>query len=130
MHGGFYATKGLNDLSIYYYKKSILYLNENDTVDSNARELYLSGRSAWVNNTAVVGKIYNDLGDYHNAILYSRAALKFGVKNEIVKLHRSYIHKNIAYAKIMLNELDSVISYLNIAITDEKSSKQKLLIAI
>lgn len=126
VHGGFYATKGLNDLSIYYYKKSILYLNENDTVDSNARELYSSGRSAWVNNTAVVGKIYNDIGDYHNAILYSRAALKFGVNNEIVNLHRSYIHKNIAYAKIMLNELDSVIYYLNIAITEAKSSKQQV----
>ena len=126
VHGGFYATKGLNDLSIYNYKKSILYLNENDTVDSNAHELYSSGRSAWVNNTSVVAKIYNDLGDYHNAILYSRAALKFGAKNEIVNPHRSYVHKNIAYAKIMLNELDSVIYYLNIAIAEAKSSKQQV----
>jgi hypothetical protein len=126
VHGGFYATKGLNDLSIYYYKKSILYLNENDTVDSNAHELYSSGRSAWVNNTAVVAKICNDLGDYHNAILYSRAALKFGAKNEFVNPHRSYVNKNIAYAKIMLNELDSVIYYLNIAIAEAKSSKQQV----
>ena len=126
VHGGFYATKGLNDLSIYYYKKSILYLNENDTVYGNAYDLYSSGRSAWVNNTAVVGKIYNDLGDYHNAILYSRATFKFGVKNKILNTHRPYVHKNIAYAKIMLNELDSVLYYLNIAIAEVKSSKQQI----
>ena len=122
VHGGFYATKGLNDLSIYYYKKSILYLNENDTVEC----LYSSGRSAWVNNTAVVGKIYNDLGDYHSSILYSRAALKFLLNNGIENSQRPYIHKNIAYAKIMLNELDSVLYFINIAIAEAKSSKQQV----
>lgn len=119
VHGGFYATKGLNDLSIYYYKKSILYLNENDTV----KFLYSSGRSAWENNTAVVGKIYNDIGDYQSAILYSRSALRFGLKDKIVDSPKSYIYKNIAYAKIMLNELDSVIYYLNIATSAAQSSK-------
>lgn len=118
VHGGFYATKGLNDLSIYYYKKSILYLNENELVQS----LYLSGRSAWENNTSVVGKIYNDIGDYHSAILYSRSALKFGLTDKPETSSYSYIYKNIAYAKLMLNELDSVIYFLNIALNDDKSS--------
>ena len=122
VHGGFYATKGLNDLSIYYYKKSILYLNENDTV----KFLYSSGRSAWENNTAVVGKIYNDIGDYQSAILYSRSALRFGLKDKIGDSPKSYIYKNIAYAKIMLNELDSVIYFLNMAITSAEGSKQHI----
>ncbi len=123
VHGGFYATKGLNDLSIYYYKKSILYLNENDTV----KFLYPSGRSTWENNTAVVGKIYNDIGDYHNAILYSRSALKFGLKDELEDSPYAYIYKNIAYAKIMLNELDSVLYFINIALTSSKKSKEHIV---
>ncbi|MEO5570758.1 MAG: ATP-binding protein, partial [Bacteroidia bacterium] len=109
VHGGFYFTRGLNDLSIYYYKKSIPYLNVNDTIDGGVS----SGRFKWRNNTSVVGDVSNTIGDYKNAIFYSRAALDVGMNNQNDSSALTYIYKNIAYAKIMLNEPDSVMGLLN-----------------
>ena len=106
--GGFYSSKGLNDLSIYYYKKSIPYLNVDDTIGGNNSERYM-----WTNNMAVVGHISIALGDYQSAITYSRAALNSDVSCDCDGLTRSFAYKNIAYAKIMLNEPDSVIYFLN-----------------
>jgi len=130
VHGGFYSTKGLNDLSIYYYKKSMPYLNVNDSIDSESiNGESTSGRAALKNNTAVVGKVYNDIGDYHNAILYSRAALKLGMTTKRNNENVSYIYKNIAYAKMMLNESDSVIDLLNKAIEYAYGSNKQVYIA-
>ncbi len=117
VHGGFYHTIGLNDLSIYYYKKSLPYLNLNDTGNNGT----LGGLAGWRNNTSVLGDMYNTTGDYGNAILYSRAALKYGAHNKSDSTNLSYINKNIAYSKIMLNETDSVIDLLDEAIKIAKS---------
>ncbi len=120
VHGGFYHTKGLNESSIYYYKKSIAYLNINDTINKE------SGREQLENNTAVLGNLYNTIGDYHNAILYSLSSLKFKKEDNT---HVAYVYKNIAYSKIMLNELDSVIDIINSAINISKSANEPISLA-
>src|SRR6185436_12109273 len=83
VHGGFYFVNGLFDLSIYYYKKSIPFLDVNDTTDIT----FITGRNGWKNNTAVVGSLYNAIGDYRNAILYCRTAMKYGMLS-----HRDSTH--------------------------------------
>ena len=125
VHGGFYHTNGLNDLSIYYYKKSIAYININDTTGESP----FSGISEWTNNTSVVGQIYNSIGDYRNAIIYSRAALNARLSIEKDTSNVSYIYKNIASSKILLNEMDSVIEIINNAITSAKVTDRRSSLA-
>ena len=125
VHGGFYKTNGLNDLSIYYYKKSITYINLNDTIENET----LSGIKGWTNNTSVVGQMYNSIGDYRNAIIYSRSALNARMSIEKDSSNVSYIYKNIAYSKIMLNEMDSVVDLLNKAIKDAIATVQTTSLA-
>lgn len=125
VHGGFYHTNGLNDLSIYYYKKSITYINLNDTIENET----LSGIKGWTNNTSVVGQMYNSIGDYRNAIIYSRSALNARISIEKDSSNVSYIYKNIAYSKIMLNEMDSVVDLLNKAIKNAIATVQTTSLA-
>ena len=109
VHGGFYYTKGLNDLAIYYYKKAISYLNPADTADSEK----LTNPNNWRNHTSVVGSLSNAIGDYKNAILYSRSALPSKMTNQRDSARYAYVYLNIAIAKTMLNERDSVIFFLD-----------------
>ena len=110
VYGGFYKTNGLNDLSIYYYKKAQSYLDPND---ENIYSDLLSGKVAVANLTGVLGEMYNTIGDYSNAIKYSKLSIKLSmslqdtVRNEGMN-SLAIDNKKIAFAKIMLNDLDSV----------------------
>ena len=126
VHGGFYNTIGLHDLSIYYFKKSTLYKNRNDTIGLEP----FSGIRGWFVNTSVVGQLYNSIGDYRNAIIYSRAALNAALSIEENSGIVSFVYQNIAYSKIMLNEMDSVNDLLNNAINDSKVTNNTSLLAI
>lgn len=108
VNGGLYRSKGLNDLSLYHYKKSILYLNVHGPSEVEG----MTGRYGWTNNMSVIGSLSNVMGDYRNAISFSRAALRDGLFCPDCG-HRSYIYRNIAFAKMMMNETDSVIALLN-----------------
>ena len=122
VYGGFYKTNGLNDLSIYYYKKAQSYLDPND---DNIYGDLLSGKVAIANLTGVLGEMYNTIGDYTNAIKYSRLSIKQSVsiqdsiRNEGMN-SISIDNKKIAYAKIMLNDLDSVDVLLSQALSDAR----------
>lgn len=75
----------------------------------------ISGLGGWTNNTSVLGQLYLEVGDYETAIFYSLEArtIKIYVFKE---KNLSYLNCNIAYAKLMLNELDSVNDLLNSSI--------------
>ena len=61
----------------------------------------------------MVGSLSNAIGDYKNAILYSRAALPSKITNQRDSARYAYVYLNIAIAKTMLNERDSVIFFLD-----------------
>jgi class 3 adenylate cyclase len=111
VHGGFYRTNGLNDLAIYSFKKSLIYLNPSDTSDTDG----LKGLKSWTNNTAVIGQLYISRGEYDTAIFYLRTARKSFVYSFKENSNLAYISCNIAYAKLMLGQMDSVPELLNYA---------------
>ncbi|MFN0275325.1 MAG: adenylate/guanylate cyclase domain-containing protein, partial [Chitinophagales bacterium] len=109
--GTTYRLTGLPDMTIYNMKKSISYINKNDIVTTAP----MSGLRAWMNNTSVLGQLYLEIGDYPTAITFSREARD--ARLNILKVPNvSFLTCNIAYAKLMLNELDSVNELLNNAI--------------
>jgi serine phosphatase RsbU (regulator of sigma subunit) len=112
VESGFYTAKGLYDLAIYNMKKSVSYLKRNDLVDQGS----LSGLAGWANNTSVLGYYYNQAGDYQNAIPYLREAQDAYLYKLKDSSTLSFILNNLSYSKMMLNETDSVLEYLNRAI--------------
>ena len=106
-----YRLTGLPDMTIYNLKKSLSYINKNDTLTKEPQ----TGLSAWVNNTSVLGQLYLELGDYTAAIAYSREARDIRI-NILKYKNVSFLNCNIAYGMLMLNELDSVNDILNNAI--------------
>ncbi len=109
--GTTYRLAGLPDMTIYNLKKSLSYINKNDTVT----RMQISGLGGWVNNTSVLGQMYLEVGDYESAIAYSQSAREIRI-NVLKDKNVSYLNCNIAYAKLMLNELDSVTDLLNSSI--------------
>jgi class 3 adenylate cyclase len=112
---GFYRTKGLYDLSVYHCQKSISYI---PPVDADTTVSY-SNLERLVNNTSVLGQLYNFVGDYRKGIYYSKQAIDLSLKHNIMTNSYGYEYKNIAYAKMMLNENDSVIQYLDLSLVGE-----------
>jgi signal transduction histidine kinase len=125
VHGGFYRTIGLNDLSIYYYKKSIVFINP-----GTADAVGYVGKNGLVNNTAVLGQLYISTGNYHESILYSRTAYNSIIHNSGDSSNYDYTLCNIAYAKIMLNETDSVLDLLNHSIAYSSRRNSHLLVTL
>ena len=111
--GGFYRTRGLYDLSIYNYKKASSYLDTLQVVENNE----LIGITGWANNMAVTGQMYNETGDYPEALYYSRKAQAEIKKHPIDSNNLAYTATNIAFSKLMLNQMDNVQDSLNYAIT-------------
>ncbi len=109
--GTTYRMIGLPDMSIYNFKKSTSYIHKEDTLTQEP----MSGLGSWMNNTSVLGQLYLEVGDYTSAILYSREAKEVRI-NLLKQQNVSYLNCNIAYAKLMLNEIDSVYDLLNSSI--------------
>ena len=125
VNSGFYFTKGLYDLALYNLKKSISYINNYDTTYHGG----LTGLFGWIYNTSYLGDVYNITGDYRNTILSQQSCLKYPMHNQRDSTNRAFIYRNIAYAKLMLNETDSVIDLLNEVITFAKDVNIPGLIA-
>lgn len=106
--GTTYRLTGLPDMTIYNLKKSLSYINTNDTLT----ELPQSGLRGWVNNISVLGQLYIEVGEYKTAIAYSQEARDVRI-NKLKDPNVSFLNCNIAYAKLMLNELEGVNELLN-----------------
>lgn len=105
---GNYRNVGLIDMSIYNLKKSILYINKNDTVTTEL----LGGLRTWVNHTSLLGQLYLEIQNYKSSILYSKQAKE--VRLNVFKYNNvSYLNCNLASCYIMLNNFDSAIYLLN-----------------
>jgi len=121
--GGFYRTIGLHEPAIYNMKKSISYIDSSyiDTQLSIGNSIYV-GKYFWINNMAVLPDYYMQAGNYNEALKFANLAYNQAVafykagygKNE-TRLSLLYSARNVAIAKILLNQLDSVDYYLNIA---------------
>ena len=111
---GFYRTKGLYDLAVYQCEKSIATVSLHDVDTSIAYNNY----SRLINNTSVLGQLYNFVGDYRKGIYYSQHAIDLSYAYNMQPSNYGYEYKNIAYAKIMLNEYDSVLYFLDKSIED------------
>ena len=116
--GGFYHAIGLMDQSIYNFKKSISFLDSsyyNNKDKFNLRN-YL-GRNQWINNTAVLGEFYLEALNYYESLKYSYIAFNELCKNGGPDLNintTSYCAGNIAQAKLILNQYDSLPYFLEI----------------
>lgn len=109
--GSNYRITGLPDMTIYNFKKSLSYINKKDTLTN----IQISGLGGWMNNMSALGQLYLEVGDYPSAIAYSREAKDIRI-HQLKQLNVSYLNCNIAYAHLMLNELDSVNDLLSSAI--------------
>ncbi len=109
--GSIYRITGLYDMGIYNYKKARSYLNESDLKGFEP----IRGLDGWVNLTSAIGHLYIDIGDFQNAIAYLMAA-KDARLHKLKDSNISFINCNIAFAKLLLNDLDSVDELLSAAI--------------
>lgn len=106
--GSTYRLIGLPDMAIYDLKKATSYINKEDTVTKAP----ISGLGGWMNNISVLGQLYLEVGDYEAAIEYSKLAKNLRI-NRLKDPNVSFLNGNIALAKLMMNDLDSVKSLLD-----------------
>jgi signal transduction histidine kinase len=121
--GGFYRTIGLYEPAIYNMKKSISYIDSSfidpQVIIGNS---IFAGKYFWINNMAVLPDYYIQAGNYTEALKFANLAYNQAVafykagygKNE-TRLSLLYSARHVAIAKILLNQLDSVDYFLNIA---------------
>jgi signal transduction histidine kinase len=119
---GFYRTTGLMEQAIYNMKKSVSYLDSVNTVIPRFFGLgSIEGRNAWINNTAVIGEYYLLKGDLEESLKYTTTALNLAIAyykdgaKDPSGVSLLFGARNIARAKILLNQLDSVDYFLNMA---------------
>jgi signal transduction histidine kinase len=114
----FYSITGSLDQSIYNIKKSLSYMDSsalNDQLFFSLGKVNNKGR--WLNNIAVMGYVYLQKGDYNESVKHFTITFN-KVKNETRSRYRNvliYSAGNIAYAKLLSNQLDSVEYFLNTA---------------
>ncbi|MGB3008034.1 MAG: hypothetical protein WBC06_16085 [Chitinophagaceae bacterium] len=121
---GFYRTTGLMEQAIYNMKKSVSYLDSTKIRVPNIFGLgSLEGRSGWINNTAVIGEYYLLNGELDESIKYTTTALNMAfayyksVANDPTGVSLLFSARNLARAKVLSNQLDSVEHFLNMAET-------------
>jgi len=109
---GFYWTIGLLDQAIYNMKKSVSYINFKEQNDSAVLPLK--------NN--VLGIYYLQKGAYNESLQYSYIYFNnFKIGNSKTVGNAA---TNIAHAKILAGQLDSVSYFLDLALTDGVNQKQ------
>lgn len=107
------SAKGLNELAIYYTKKSIEYASYRLIGERKVLIGYLENANRTrKNNTAVLGQLYLNVGNYKEAIRISNQAAAIRNIDQDSSL-LDFIPCTIAYAKLMLNETDSVLYLLD-----------------
>ena len=121
---GFYRTIGLLDQAIYHMKNSVSYINftgQNDkATDPFTNPL---GKKRWLNNNAVIGIYYLQKGAYTESLKYSNITFnEFKIGNTTTVGNTA---TNIAYAKILAGQLDSVSYFLDLAFNDKQNQKEK-----
>ncbi len=115
---GFNRIIGLVDQSIYDLKKSLTYIDTVPQHEKNYGEFKKSnGYYLWANNNGLLGAQLILNGEYESGIKY----LNIYRKNP--EQPADYFFVNLALAKIMLNQLDSVPSYLDSAETIAVNTK-------
>lgn len=109
--GTIYRITGFTDMTIYNTKKSLSYINKNDSLAKDP----ISGLYGWMNHTSVLGQLYLEIEDYQTALAYSLEARDIKI-NKLKEKNVSYLNGNIAISKLMLNDLDSIDVLLNASI--------------
>ena len=116
--GGFYRITGLNDQAIYQTKKAISYMRP---TEKNERPLFTmssaTGSFLWLVCFTIIGSTYIQEGNYPEAVKY--CSITFNeIKKKPTNLYTSldtvclqYSALNLAYAKLLSNQLDSVDYY-------------------
>ena len=100
-------------------KKSNSYVDSSKIEDLHFLKLQkVTGRSSWINNIGVLGELCLLKGDYDQSINYSRIAFDTLIGGGT----QSNRARNLAHAKLLANQLDSVEYFLNIA---EKAAKNQ-----
>ncbi len=122
--GSFYRTTGLLDQAIYNMKKSVSYINFNGQKEVAASGIFTNPlqKSIWVSNSSVLGIYYLQKGAYNESLKYSNITF-----NEFKNGNSKTVGTaatNIAHAKILAGQLDSVSYFLNLALTDKVNQKQ------
>ena len=122
--GGFYRTIGLLDQAIYNMKKGVSYINFNGQKDVAPNVIFTNPlqKSIWISNSSVLGIYYYQKGEYTESIKYSNIAFDEFKTGNIKTVGTAAT--NIAYAKILAGQLDSVSYFLDLALTDKENQKQ------
>jgi signal transduction histidine kinase len=122
---GFYWTIGLPDQAIYNMKKSVSYINFKGQNDVSASVIFTNPlqKAIWLNKIAVIGIYYLQKGAYTESIKYSNIQFnEFKIGNSKTV---GYTAANIAHAKILAGQLDSVSYFLDLALNDKENQKRK-----
>ncbi|REG91081.1 ATP-binding protein [Algoriphagus antarcticus] len=126
---GFYRTTGLVDQAIYNMKKSVSYINFNGQNDK-AMNTFANplGKRAWLNNNDAIGAYYLQKGAYTESLKYFYLTLnEFKIGNVRTVGGTA---TNMAYAKILAGQLDSVSYFLNLVLNDKEMQNEKDVISL
>jgi signal transduction histidine kinase len=126
---GFYWTIGLLDQAIYNMKKSVSYINFKGQNDVSASVIFTNPlqKDIWLNNNAAIGIYYLQKGAYTESLKYSNIRFnEFKIGN--AKTFGTAA-TNIAYAKILAGQLDSVSYFLDLALDNKENQKGKAYIS-
>ncbi len=111
---GFYRAIGLVDQAIYNIKKSISHLDSgNRATDFFFGAKTQSESGFWKNHIGVLGGYHLDNGDLEQSVEYSTLSLKQTPYNSIARRTNAGPLRNLAHAKILLGQFDSVEYLLN-----------------
>ena len=126
---GFYRTTGLLEQSIYNMKKSVSYINFNGQKNLAPSVIFINPlqKSIWVANSSVLGIYYLQKGAYNESLQYSYIYFN-EFKNGDSKTVGTAT-TNIAHAKILAGQLDSVSYFLDLALNDKENQKQPEFLA-
>ena len=126
---GFYRTTGLLEQSIYNMKKSVSYINFNGQKNLAPSVIFINPlqKSIWVGNSSVLGIYYLQKGAYNESLQYSYIYFN-EFKNGDSKTVGTAT-TNIAHAKILAGQLDSVSYFLDLALNDKENQKQPEFLA-
>ena len=113
----YYGPVGLHERAIYYLKKSLQYVNPEKRMHPIISRIWLyRGMDLYINQMALVGASYEDMGDYPQAIHFLGKAFQLANNRRLDFWDSSiitYASHHIAFSKLMLNETDSVLALLN-----------------
>jgi signal transduction histidine kinase len=120
--GGFYRTVGLLDQAIYHMKKSVSYMRADKATDNSFSPfLDPTGRGMWFNNIGVIGFYYLQKEDYNEAEKYARITFIEDRKNSSASTQNTA--NTIAQIKLLAGQLDSVMYYLNMNLSQDKEKR-------